>query len=402
MSTTTKPKAKSTTDTTPPLALPPQLQRAVEVSATKAVEAAIASRPSAPPNAGPYTSGAKDLQLDLSEPSRQAKLYAHTGLRMKAAYLARAKALGQAQGEHFDKLGKFIERTKALGQFASVFEQGGSFLRETVSTELVELIRPNSILFRAGVRTISNYGAKLTMGVVDEGVQVYWSAEGRPAALSTMKGGALVLNAHKLIARARVSNDLLRLGTIDSSALIGQDMSAAVAQEVDITGIKGTGPSKPNGVRSQMDSGNVVASSGTTAANKITDTDAAMKLVEKANIPGGLEANKAFYYCSTDTFYALRQTRDNAGWVFPELRDATAPKLNGFPVIRGELLAGDKTLGFGLAAQLIFGEAVPLEVATGEDADDFSSDLFTMRGVTQVDWLLRYRQAFGEVTGINY
>jgi len=387
------------TPTTPPPAIPAGLKSYIDAEVTRGVEAALASRPN-PPAPAPITG--RDLQLDLSQETRQKRLYAGLGLRLKKSYLERAKAVGLGGTEKFRALEGFLERAKSLAHFASVFDQGGVFSTETVSTELVELTRPHSILLRAGVRTISNYGARLRMGTLDEGVQVYWVAEGEPPPLAGVKTGALVLTAHKLMALAKLSNDLLRLGTMDASAIVGQDMSSAIALEVDTTGIKGKGPKRPNGLREQMASSQRTASAGTSAANKIDDTDGVMQSVEKAHIPGGLVSNGGFYYSSTDTYYGLRKTRDAQGWVFPELRDATDPTLNGFPYLRTETLSGDGVLGFGLAAQYILGEATPLEMAMGEAGNDFNADMVTMRGITEVDWLLRYSKAFAEKTGVAY
>ena len=399
-----KTKKKNTTPGTsaPPSGTPPlpnHLQKAVDQAATVAVEAALASRPN-PPASAPITG--KDLQLDLSEETRQKQLYARLGLRLKQEYYGRAKHFGLTNTDHFKRLGAFLERTKAAGQLLGVFEQGGLFARETVSTELVELTRPNSILLAAGIRTVSDYGTQLTMGTIDEGVQVYWVAEGEPPTPSTVKGGRLVLQAHKLSALGRLSNDLLRLGTMDSSAILGEDMSAAVALELDTVGLKGVGPKRPTGVRNQMDSGQRKAAAGNTTPNKIADTDGLLADVAKANIPGGVRANRGFYYSDTDTFHALKQTRDNAGWVFPELRDSEMPTLNGRPYFHTETLAGDDILGFGLAAQLILGIATPLEVVMGENGTDFSADMVTMRGITHIDYLLRYKKAFAERTEMPY
>ncbi|RJS19565.1 phage major capsid protein [Corallococcus sp. H22C18031201] len=403
---TTNTKTKSTAappaNTTPPLTLPPHLQRAVEVASTKAVDAAIAARASATSPPAPYTSGAKDLQLDLSAPTRQKLLYAALGLRMKSAYLERAKHFGFGGDERFKALDSFQTRVKSMGQFAGIYEQGGFFTRETMSTELVELTRPNSILLSAGVRTISNYGARLTMGTIDQGVTVYWVAEGEPPQPSAVKNGALVLQAHKLGALARISNDLLRLGTMDAAALVGQDMAAAIALELDIVGLKGEGVKRPLGIRKQMAAAQRKSSAGTSQDQRIADIDGLMQDVDKTNIPGGLRANNGFYYASTGTYYALRSMRDTGGWVFPELRNAEAPTLNGFPFLRTETLAGDKVFGFGLASQLVFGEAMPLDTQMAENGTDFSADMVTMRALTEVDYLLRYTTAFAERTNVTY
>lgn len=393
-----KPNATAAAPAVP--AIPPHLQAAVDVAVAKGVEAALAARPN--PAQSPVTSGARDLQIDLTKDDRQARLNAALGLRMKQAYLKQAKHFGRGNDEQFKALDAFLVRVKASGQFAGVFESGGAFTRETVTSELVELARPNSILLAAGIRTISGYGARLTMGTINEGVKVYWVAEGEPGTPSTVKDGTLVLTAHKLMALARISNDLLRLSAIDAAAIIGADMAAAIGLEIDVTGFKGKGPKRPNGIRSQMDPAARTASAGATAANKVADTDGVMGAVAKACIPGGLKANRGFYYSSTDTFLSLRQARDNAGWLFPDLRVGENPTLNGFPYFYSETLADDEVLGFGLANQLILGEALPLETTMGENGTDFSADMVTMRGITEVDFLLRYSKAFAEKTGVAY
>ncbi|MBL0698943.1 phage major capsid protein [Comamonas sp. JC664] len=395
-------KNKSTTSPRPaaPAALPQVMETAINKAATIAVEAAIASRPAPAAAHAPITG--KDLQLDLSQDTRQKRLYAALGLRLKSAYLGMAGNFGLAKEEKYKNLGAFLERTKAAGQFVSIFDQFGAFARETVSSELVELCRPNSILMAAGIRTVSDYGAQLTMGTIDEGVKVHWVGEGDGPPVSTMKGGRLVLQAHKLSATGRLSNDLLRLGTIDSAAVVGEDMAAAIALEIDTVGLKGDGVAKPKGVRGQMDQDQRKPTAGGTTTNKIADTDGLLADVSKANIPGGVRANRGFYYSDTETFHALKQTRDNAGWVFPELRDSETPTINGRPYFYSETLAGDDVLGFGLAAQLILGIATPLEVAMGENGTDFSADMITMRGITLVDFLLRYKKAFAERTGMTY
>nr|WP_228565394.1 phage major capsid protein [Myxococcus sp. AB036A] len=376
------------------------MEKAINQAVTIEVASQLAARPT--PSQGHTPITGKDMQFDLSGPTRQKMMYARLGLRMKKEYLARAKAVHAHTSPSFQGLDSFLERTKSIGHFASVFDQGGVFTAETVSTELVELTRPNSILLRAGVRTISGYGARLRMGTLDEGVTVYWVAEGEPPPMSGMKTGALVLTAHKLMGLAKISNDLLRLGTVDAAAIIGQDMAAALALEIDTTGLKGVGPKRPNGVRSQMADSQRTPTAGTTTTQKIDDVDGLMQAVEKAHIPGGLTANNGFYYSSTDTYYSLRRLRDSAGWLFPEMRDAQNPTLNGFPFLRTEALAGDEVFGFGLASQFIFGEALPLELAMGEAGNDFNADMVTMRGITEVDWLLRYSKAFAEKTDVKY
>jgi len=105
---------------------------------------------------------------------------------------------------------------------------------------------------------------------------------------------------------------------------------------------------------------------------------------------------------TSGTMLDLSELRDNAGYVFPGLQDFENPRLNGFPVHHSESLQGKNLIGFGLARQLYFGEATPLEVTVGESGDDFDADMVTIRGLTEVDWALRHEQAFAFLKDVTY
>lgn len=390
----------------------PHIERIAEriagVIATKTVEAALASRPNAP---APVTSGAKDLQLDVPNDQRR---YAAIGYQVKAAYLRAAEQRGLGKEEKFRRLGRYVERVKTTGVFNSILEQGGIWARETQSTDtsLLEVLRSESVLLKAGAMTITDYGTRLTIGKLKSGVTVYWLAEGEEITKSDVRTALISLGAHEIGALAPLSNALLQLGSMAAAALIGRDMSAAIGAEVDKVGIKGSGAKKPQGYRNQLasaitntlvPSANVAAISGTSTDNKISDLKDVVQLVHTGNLPGGIGAvNSPAYLMDMDIMYHLGNIRDTAGWVFPGLQDLQNPTINGFPVFVPTSVSGDNRMDFMLAKFLLLGEAQATQYTLGENDGDFAANMVSMRAVGFVDWLVRRAEAFASKTTVSY
>jgi HK97 family phage major capsid protein len=370
--------------------------------ATQAAEAALASRPNNPMPSAPAITG-KDMQLDVPTSEQR---YAWIGYQVKSAYLEAAERRGKGKEEKFAKLRKYVERVKSTGIFNTVLNQGGIWARETQSTDtsLIEVLRSEAVLLKAGAMTLTDYGSRITIGKLDSGVTVYWLAEGEPVTKSDARTALISLGAHEFGALAPISNAVLQLGGMDASAIIGREMAAAIAAEVDLVGIKGSGAKKPQGYRGQTaDNGNVEAISGTATTNKIDDLDDLVEQVDSGNLPGGIgEVNSPCYLMDKDIMYSLRRLRDNAGWVFPELRDLKNPMINGFPVFTPTSVAGDNRIDFFLAKYLMMGEAAATQYTLGEADGDFASNMVSMRAIGFVDWLVRRTQAFASKTTVTY
>jgi HK97 family phage major capsid protein len=102
------------------------------------------------------------------------------------------------------------------------------------------------------------------------------------------------------------------------------------------------------------------------------------------------------------TLLHLSDLRESGQYVFPGLQNLERPVINGFPVLASEAYQGKKHVGFGLAAQLYFGDAVSMEMTVGEATGDFETDMQTVRAVLACDWALRHTQAFAFLTGVSY
>ncbi|NNC00488.1 phage major capsid protein, partial [Corallococcus exiguus] len=250
----------------------------------------------------------------------------------------------------------------------------------------------------------SGYGSKLTIGVINDGVQVQWEGEDEESSESDLDTGDLILGAFKAMGTIRIGNGLMRKGNLRSAEQLAADVGRAMGLAFDTAGLVGKGPKTPTGI---LNTPGITkkAISGTSIEQKVADLKSMVADVLEANIP--LEGANPFYFMTSTTMMGLSSLRDAAssgtgGWVFPGLQDLQNPTINGFPVGHTQTLAGKNLIGFGLAQELYFGNASPLEMELGENGSDFKRDRKTLRGVQEGDWQVRRPKAFSIRTGVTY
>ncbi|CAM4466113.1 phage major capsid protein [Corallococcus exiguus] len=387
-----------------PAAVPPVVEAALAPIILKHVEAALAARPAiispAAPGRAPALLKYKGM-FDTEQPALAA-----LGLRLKAAFLEYEDRTGREKAKNLNQpLREWLEKVKSAGVFESVFAQGGSiWARESRSEEIIDALRPASILLRAGPRIESGYGSKLTIGVINEGVHVAWEGEDEESSESDLDTGDLILGAFKAMGTIRIANSLMRKGNLRSAEQLAADVGRAMGLAFDQAGLVGKGSKTPTGI---VNTAGITkkAITGTTIEQKVADLKAMVADVMEANIP--LEGANPFYFMTSTTMMGLSSLRDAAssgtgGWVFPGLQDLQNPTINGFPVGHTQTLAGKNIIGFGLAQELYFGNASPLEMELGENGNDFNRDRKTLRGVQEGDWQVRRPKAFSVRTGVTY
>jgi HK97 family phage major capsid protein len=413
-------------DPTTQPALDPPTQAAIQASIDKAL-APIAAALKAPiPGAAQGLPGAashgltateaKDLQLDVPTGQEHA---ARVGWLAKAQYHERAKAFGRGGEAWAKKMATDLERvdkaikggylvavTKA-GQFLSSFVDGGAlWSRETVSGEMIEFLRPMSIILgMPGIRTVSGYGSRIQYSKQNTSVTVEWVGEGNGPTASSLTYGEVILGAHKLMGTVPITNDIMRLGTGDAAAAVGLDLQSAGAEAIDDACLNGTGTGKPNGLFKITDAAHLVNISGTTTQNKVDDSLTLIQYLEDAYIPGFADG---VYLLASTTYYSLAGLRASDQYVFPELRNQAAPTLHGRPVRRSTKLknigTGGNThaLGYVQPMHCVVGEANPMTVEVGESGDDFAKDKMTVRLVGYADFGMRYKKAAAFRKNVSY
>lgn len=366
---------------------PKGLQRLIAAETRKALEAERARLHAGAPAA---TTGKSE-----GGPSRD-DLRRAMGLRMKGLWMHHPMhASKSARGDR-----EWVE--KSASAFATLFAQGGSLLAEQWSSEIIELLRPRTVLLRAGARK-QVFQGKLNIGRLNGGAVAEFVAEGKAPTISKVDTGAVILEGHKLMAIYEPSNDTLRDPSMDTAGTLADDLLAAMGVATDKAGFIGDGTgANPLGIVKQVKrSTNKVAGVAIVQAqldNVIRFIDTMEQRVKASNLE--LDNNAPFWSFSSAVESALKALRFvNGGFVYRD--QLNAGELNGKPVHITESY-GDNYFFFGLASQLVFGlDNKAGDIVLDMSQPHFAEDLTMMKAISYVDWKLRHDRAFSYADDIT-
>jgi HK97 family phage major capsid protein len=355
---------------------PAALQRAVDGSVEKAVAAHMAqsTRAAQADTAGKGQAVKPNLRLAI-------------GVRMKSLWGAHPMHAAKST----EAMHAFVK--KSASAFEGVFGQGGSLLSQEYSSEIIELLRPSTVLLSAGARK-ETYNGKLNIGRLNGGATAEFVAEGKAPQTSKVETGAVVLGSHKLMGIYEPSNDLLRNPSVDSAGVLADDLLAAMGLAADKAGFQGDGSGpNPLGLIRQVKASNKVPGVAITQANKdnvIRFVDTLEQKVKASNL--NLQGNQPFYTFSSAVETALKGLRfESGGFIYRDQLEQG--KLNGKPVFVTES-NGDAFFFFGLASQVYFGMDNKLgDILLDMSQPHFAEDLTMMKAIMYVDWRLRHDTA---------
>jgi HK97 family phage major capsid protein len=159
---------------------------------------------------------------------------------------------------------------------------GGFLIPDSVSSNVIDLARNQSVVIRAGALTIpmQNQNMRVVQVVTDPSAS--WRAEG--AAISESEGtfSALNLTAYSLAALVRVNNELLDDAAM-FAATLDQQLSAGLALELDRVALYGNGVGKPLGLRDTVGVNEVSMGANGLAQPDYDDVLDLIQEVEEAN-----------------------------------------------------------------------------------------------------------------------
>jgi HK97 family phage major capsid protein len=160
---------------------------------------------------------------------------------------------------------------KALS--ATVGQEGGFLVPDEVSTELIELVRPVSVVRSLNPAMVPMDGGNLTMPKLVGGATATYIGENQNIPPSQPQFGQVRLVARKLAGLVPVSNDLIRRARGNAEQLIRDDLVAALAQRSDLAFIRGVGTEfSPRGLRFWAQPAKVIsATAGQTLPGVTTD-----------------------------------------------------------------------------------------------------------------------------------
>lgn len=190
------------------------------------------------------------------------------------ARFVRALAVGQGNrnaAADWAKTAFGEESPVAKALLAGDLQAGGVLVHPEFSDELIELLRPASVVRSLNPVTAALNNGTLTIPKLTGGATAAYTGESQNITKTEETTGQLVLTARKLAALVPISNDLLRFGATSADAMVRDDLVAALAQRSDLAFIRGTGASNtPKGLRHWVAAANLVA--GDTASQATAPT----------------------------------------------------------------------------------------------------------------------------------
>ena len=229
-----------------------------------------------------------------------------------------------------DKVNKVVEwqfnRNKAIA--AGTMSSAGNFIESTLSSEVIELLRPAVVVesFRPRMIQLPQSG-NLTIAKQATGATFTYIGENQGILASQWTTGNVVLTAKKLTGIVPLSNESLMFSSVDLDRFTRDDLIAGFRVKKDQQQLRGSGTAYGlKGLRYLAATANVTATNGTTLAFVTADLEDCVLALEEANVPvsrrGWIMAPRSRSWLMT-----LRGTQD--AWAFrPEMLMGT---LLGFP-----------------------------------------------------------------------
>lgn len=304
-------------------------------------------------------------------------------------------------------------------QAAGTGPEGGFLIPEDVSSEVVELLRPLSVVTAMGPRIVPMPNGNMTMNRRATGATFEYGGEQTDAPSTGVTFGQVRLSAKKLRGIIPMSNDLLRASSTAVDRLIRDDAVEDAAQIQDRHFLRGSGTEyAPKGLRFQATgtsyaSTHILTMTATPDLQKVT-TD--LGRLELALGNANVSYMGAHWVMSPRVAMYLTNLRDgNGNLAFPEMGEGMLRKK---PVhITTEIpdnLGGGTESEIGLVhpSHVVVGEHMGIEIAMSTEAAykdaagamqaAFSRDETLLRMIMQHDIGLRHLPAVAWLTGVTW
>lgn len=332
-----------------------------------------------------------------------------------AARIVRALAANKGDVEKASAYAKKVwgddEVAKALS--AGTPTSGGYIVPPEYSTEIIELLRPASVVRRMGAVTIPMDTGTLHIPRLASGAQATYIGENTAIGETTLTFDEVVLTWKKLAALVPISNDLLRFSNPSADVIVRDDLVNAMAQREDLAFIRGAGGTEPKGLFGWAPAANKIPSTGTTLEAVTNDLAAAVLALKKNNVrfirPGWLMSPRSEMY-----LMALRDS--NGNYAFRD--EMLAGRLFGYPYavttqIPENLGTGTNESEVYLVdfADAIIGEATQLIIDASSEAayvsganvvSAYSLDQTVIRVIAEHDFAVRHPESVAVITGLTW
>jgi len=322
-----------------------------------------------------------------------------------------------------DVAGRAVERGvfKANAQvierdLSSVIQdQGAILIREEVSDDFIEFLRPAQVLTGLGARDVPMQSTELIIPAQVTGSTGGWFGEGEPIQVTAPGFGGVEMRLRSYGSIVPIPNDLLRYAFNNAEAFVAADMRLDIATAMDLAHLRGSGVNgQPLGIRWR---GRVTQSLGNSTDNIINDLVGIFVRMGEASIP----MQRMGFALNFRVWQRLYTLRDGiGGFLFKdEMNNGT---IMGQPFRRSSVLKSNldpyasgtfnKTELYGMDMDTVMiGRADGVAILVSQEAayeqngvvkSSFSRNQTVVRAIIKTDVQLRYRDGVQLVDGIDW
>jgi HK97 family phage major capsid protein len=316
----------------------------------------------------------------------------------------------KAMTMHYNRFGDEAV-SKALN--ISVVAEGGALIPQDFMLDLIELLRANTVIRKAGPMIVGMPLGNLTIPRLAGGASAVYQGELDDISVTEPLFDDLDLVAKKLTAMVPVSNDLLRRSPIGVETIVRDDLVQAVAHREDITFIRGDGTNKgPVGWRSLCLAANLIVPAAGGTLDVVVATLAALRM---ALVQGMSRMIRPVGPAPIFEFIATR--RDSVGGFY--FKDEIARgMLEGFPIYFTQQIPTN--LGTGNGTELYLADMADVIIADtlnvmvdasdvaayygtdGKVVSTFQRDQSLFRVISEHDFNMRHLQSLAVATPADW
>ncbi|MDR5756497.1 phage major capsid protein [Caballeronia sp. LZ035] len=346
----------------------------------------------------------------------------------KMARMVRALAAARGDAQLASKLA--IERgfgeEVAMSLNTLTSSAGGVLVPSNLSSEVIELLRPKSVVRKLGARTLPLSNGNITIPRLKGGAVVSYIGSDSDINVTEQEFDDLKLTAKKLAALVPISNDLIKYAGVNPNIdqIVVGDLTSAIGAREDKAFIRDKGEANtPKGLRFWAAGANLLAASDGTTLQKVEiDLNKVILALESADAnmitPGWIMAPRVFRF--------LASMRDgNGNKVYPELDNGM---LKGYPVgrttqvpvnldveVKGTKTNDASEIYFADFGDLFIGEEETLEIDYSKEAtytitrdgksetvSAFQRDQTLIRVIAKNDFGPRHVESIAILTGVRW
>lgn len=298
---------------------------------------------------------------------------------------------------------------------ASIGTSGGFTLPEQISADIIEFLRPMTVVRALNPTLAPLPNGTLTMPKLTGGVAASYIGENKDITATQQTFGQVKLSAKKLACLVPISNDLIRYANgASADNIVRDDMASGIAQAEDSAFIRGAGTSfSPKGLRNWAVAANLIAANVTiNLANVVQDMGKLRLALRKANVrflrAGWIMSPRTENFLMTlmtvNGVYAFRDEMNTGKlWNLPYKCTTLIPENLG--------AGSDSELYLADFADVVIGEVPNIVVETSTEASyfdgtqlqsAFSLDQTVIKMIIEHDLGVRHQESIAVLTGVQW